>query len=196
MRHIKSSSETDNIEPDIEIFSDKIRELYNAKSKITNSTLINSSNPEEDIYSVKSLNLSISKSSCGCLLKNWDDIAGRDKSPQRGNSNTENAANKESVSNEINTDSSIHETCRSPDLFDSDDEHDSENKLSRTPVRTQNDAVLTTVFKSNSGIAHFESVCEDSLTISRQINQLLGETSPSYSLNTHKSMINPNMHKG
>lgn len=38
---------------------------------------------ENDKYYIKNLNLSPSKSKCGCLLKKWDDIPGREKSPIR-----------------------------------------------------------------------------------------------------------------
>lgn len=206
LRHIESASCADNEQPDVEIFSEKIKELYSSKSKITNPNLFNSIDLEENIYSVKSLNLPISKPCCGCLLKNWDDISGRDKSPERVNStNTETSESNELTSNEttINSEklSSTRKSCRSPDLFDSDDESKpdeiSENAICTSPiVNAKSNIGLTTVFKSNSGIEHFESVCEDSLIVSRQISQILTETSPSYSLNVHNTADRSNSTNG
>ncbi|CAG9859915.1 unnamed protein product [Phyllotreta striolata] len=84
-------------------------------------------------FIISTLNLDPSENTAGCLLKNWDDIQGRDKSPQPNPLNKETAPQ---ILDDIERETKNKRICSSPDLFD-DSSSDSliftNNELEITP---------------------------------------------------------------
>lgn len=117
---------------------------------------------------MNTLNLPTSEFCCGCLLKKWEDIPGRDDSPKRSNDleiktaeTTVHSSEKSSEMSESHP--SRYQSCVSPDLFDTSD------CVLEYPGMDQNEANTNVeskqsfkkiVYQSDSGIEHFESVVE------------------------------------
>lgn len=178
LRHIENISETITEPLEIEIFSEKIREWYDPTSKIIHLNSLNINDLQSDCYSVKSLNLPTSKCCCGCLLKNWVDIPGRDISPSREHS-SEIVVD---VHKSPETPLKRSECCVSPDIFDSDygeAPYTSSRSGTLTDSLAQKTNNLTKIYKSNSGIQHFESICEDSFLVCEKLNIIMNEKSKS-----------------
>lgn len=144
---------------------------------------------------VQSLNLSPSKQTMGCLLRNWDEIAGRDKSPEKFLGSPEKSSSscdkfKENdqatkkldctVTTENSSsdcDNSVLEKeirqCLSPDLFDDDDDDDLEytesfNTTPKASGKNYQVEKLPSASKSQpvSEIPHSLSTAEDSVEAS------------------------------
>lgn len=142
------------------------------------------------------LNISPNKSFYGCLLKKWQDIPGRDKSPLRtftrihtmrsevkSNSSIENLTESGSVEESWET-FTKQQSCSSPDLFDSDYEGYSP-KMRITPTKLE----VTKIHKSDSGIEHFETFSRDSLVLTEDICDISFNAESEHSKNTSKHVF-------
>lgn len=177
---ILSQQNTCNIENIIQektdIYSDTLRSFLPTDRRILKSNWFSHSDLKAYEFYVNNLCLSPNKkSSYGCLLRKWEDIPGRNKSPLRSctlnkmvNSKKNLSDNKKSV---IASESAIEtateeisrqQSCSSPDLFDSADE-------SCSPKNTPQKLELTKIYKSDSGIEHFETFLNNSSEIVEDI---------------------------
>ncbi|KAJ8958585.1 hypothetical protein NQ318_016306 [Aromia moschata] len=116
-------------------------------------------NLEETIkfsYYSKNLNITPNRGNCGCLLRKWDDIPGREKTPERYEQRSiKNASNQfrtwqtikdisqehqikhnnsNTLTNLAEENLSTRNNCVSPDLFDSDDEFNCSPKTLQSEV--------------------------------------------------------------
>ncbi|XP_023311827.1 structure-specific endonuclease subunit SLX4 isoform X1 [Anoplophora glabripennis] len=122
-----------------ELYSDKLKKFVGYSMFTANGFSLY----ENDKYYIKSLNISPTRSKCGSLLKKWEDIPGREKSPIRGEldktdkNNINNVsivsvsssqsslkldATITTISYNLSVKSQVKRDCISPDLFESEDE--------------------------------------------------------------------------
>lgn len=184
LRHIESQSSNIVNQPSVEIFSEQIKRYHNKENRIMQLNVVDHENLLKEVYLVKHLNLPIIKYCCGCLLRKWEHIPGRVTSPNHapkselGTKADERLLRSENSSGEFEKSSNVYSRGLSPDLFESDDElsfrENGRNVVNSSPnTENRENMVLSNVFKSNFGIEHFESLCEESLIVSKQINKLI-----------------------
>lgn len=157
------------------INSTQIKQYFVLESKLISLNSKTLDDLQEDLYTVKALNFPFTPSCCGCLLRRWEDIPGRDKSPQHtGDSEAMNSKTESKFS-------STKSRCISPDLFESSSEEsneDIENDTNTTGVINKS-KVLTKLYRSDSGIEHFEYVCENPEVVSEhsELEKIMLQTS-------------------
>nr|CAH7720428.1 unnamed protein product [Callosobruchus chinensis] len=112
LTHFQTNKENGTIE--FNIFSDLLKKYHVKQSKLVK---VQSFNINEDVpgYYTMNLNLPRTNSSCGCLLKDWKVIPGRELSPIRGDQNPDDLLSKNLRTSRLENTNSSESLERSTD---------------------------------------------------------------------------------